>query len=286
MTPKYRFRLLFQTVTIFSVLLIAANHDSAAQSAPTPTPYTFGVFPHLSSGQIEKLFAPFAAHLSQELGRRVYLRTKPSFAGFTAELAHQTYDLAFVQPFDYVAAHDKYGYVPVVRSIDSLSAILVVRPDSVLRSLQDLKGKKIGLPPRVAAVSFLTRKALLDAGMNINKDVSLQYFKAHDACLNQLLLRKVDVCGSAEHPIRYFQNKWHVTFRKLATTKTIPPALFMVHSRIPPQARQAIKRAILSWQDTKHGRTMLQSNGFQQFQSTDGAEYKIMQDYSGDKARN
>jgi phosphonate transport system substrate-binding protein len=278
MTPKYRYRqLLLTTSVLLSALFIAIAHDCAA--GPAPTPYTLGVFPHLSSGQIEKLFAPLAAHLSQELGRSVRLRTKPNFTDFTAELSRQTYDVAFVQPFDYVAAHDKYGYMPLARRAGALAAILVVLPDSPLHTLQDLKGKRVGLPPRVAAISFLTRKALSDAGMNIEKDVTLEYFKAHDACLNQLMLHKVDVCGSAEHPIRFYENKWNVTFRTLATTKTIPPALFMAHRRIPAKAREAIKRALLSWQKTKQGRDMLQGNGFTLFQSTDDAEYAVMRKY-------
>ena len=282
MTAKYRHWQIVRLLSaLLSILLMAITHNSTADPAPkaTPAPYTLGVFPHLSSGQIEKLFAPLAAHLSKELGRTVRLRTKPNFNDFTAELSRQTYDIAFVQPFDYVAAHDNYGYVPLARRTGALSAILVVLPDYPLHDLLDLKGKRIGLPPKVAAVSYLTRKALLDAGMNIDKDVTLEYFKAHDACLNQLMLHKVDVCGSAEHPIRFFENKWHVTFRTLAVTKTIPPALFMAHSRISPEGREAIKRAILSWQKTKQGRTMLQGNGFTLFQSTDDAEYAVMRKY-------
>lgn len=281
MTVLYRHRYIKVVSVIFFVLFIAIFHNCRASSAEKikPAAYTLGVFPHLSSGQIEKLFAPLAAHLTHELGRTVRLRTKPTFADFTAELSRQTYDIAFVQPFDYVAARDKYGYVPLARRIGQLAGVLVVLPDSPLHTLQDLKGKRVGLPPRVAAVSYLTRKAIIDAGMDPHKDVTLEYFKAHDACLNQLMLHKVDVCGSAAHPIRFYENKWHVSFRTLAITKTLPPALFMAQKRIPPGARKAIQRAILSWQKTRQGRTMLQGNGFTLFQTTNDAEYKIMRKY-------
>jgi phosphonate transport system substrate-binding protein len=273
-------------VKVISALLfmacLALFHDATASPAsqkPQP-PFTMGIFPLLSSGQIEKLFAPLAAHLTQELGRQVRLRTKPDFADFTAELSREAYDIAFVQPFDYVAAHDKYGYIPVARRSGQLAATLVVLPDSKLHSLQDLKGKRVGLPPKVAAVSFLTRKALAVAGLDIHKDVTLAYFKAHDACLNQLMLRKVDVCGSAPHPIRFFENKWHVKFRTLAKTKTIPPAVFMVHKRVSPKERAAITHAILSWQNSKKGRGMLLTNGLALFEATNASEYKVMYKYT------
>lgn len=284
MTDRCQYCQLLLTIRgLLTFLLVAISHAvSAAGPTPKPAmaPYTLGVFPHLSSGQIEKLFAPLAAHLSRQLGRPVRLRTKPNFNDFTSELSRQAYDIAFVQPFDYVVAHDKYGYEPLARRTGALAAILVVLPNSPLHSLGDLKGKTIGLPPSVAAVSYLTRMALSDAGMNIEKDVILEYFKAHDACLNQLMLHKVDVCGSAEHPIRFFENKWNLKFRTLTTTRTLPPALFMAHRRIPSEDREAIKRAILSWQKTKKGRDLLQGNGFTLFQSTNDSEYEVMRKYA------
>lgn len=282
MTGNYRQDYIVRVVsTLLIMACLALNHNASAgqTSRTSTTPYTMGIFPLLSSGQIEKLFAPLAAHMTKELGRQVRLRTKPNFADFTAELSRQTYDIAFVQPFDYVAAHDKYGYIPIARRSGQLSAILVVLPDSKLHTIQDLKGKRVGLPPRVAAVSFLTRKALADAGMDIHKDVSMAYFKAHDACLNQLMLRKVDVCGSAKHPIRFFENKWHVKFRTLAITKTIPPAVFMVHKRVSAKERKAIRHAILSWQKSKKGRGELLSSGLALFEAANASDYKVMYHY-------
>jgi len=263
------------------MLCLAFYHTASANPAPQQpqAPFTMGIFPLLSSGQIEKLFAPLAAHVTQELGHPVRLRTKPNFADFTAELSREAYDVAFVQPFDYVAAHDKYGYIPIARRAGQLAATLVVLPDSQLHTLKDLKGKRVGLPPQVAAVSFLTRKSLTDAGLDIHKDVTLAYFKAHDACLNQLMLHKVDVCGSAAHPIRFFENKWHVKFRTLAITKTIPPAVFMVHKRVPSREREAITHAILSWQSSQKVRGMLLNSGLALFEATNASEYKVMYKY-------
>ena len=267
--------------TLLFIVCFALYHDAAASPAvqKPPAHFTMGIFPLLSSGQIEKLFAPLAEHMSKELGHPVRLRTKPSFADFTSELARQTYDIAFVQPFDYVAAHDKYGYIPVARRSGQLAAVLVVLPGSRLHTLQDLMGKRVGLPPKVAAVSFMTREALKNAGLDINKNVTLAFFKSHDACLYQLLLHKVDVCGSAPHPIRFFENKWHVKFRTLTITKAIPPAVFMVHKRVPPKEREAIRRAILSWQKSKKGRGMLLANGLSLFEVTNASEYKVMYKY-------
>ncbi len=265
---------------LFIVSMMLYNSCWADPAAKTEDkPLIMGIFPVLSSGQIEKLFAPLAAHVAKELGHSVRLYTKSNFEDFTAELSHETYDIAFIQPLDYIAAHDKYGYIPVARRDGELSALLVVLPESPLQTLQDLKGKVVGLPPEVAAVSYLTRKELVAASIDIHKDVTLSYLKAHDACLNQLMLRKVDVCGSAEQPIRFFEKKWNITFRTLAETKSIPPAVFMVHRRVPLEKRRAIKNALLSWQESKEGRDPSLNSGMAFYKDTNEKEYKVLYDY-------
>ncbi len=83
---------------------VAVSSSNAAQtpSETVPQPYVFGVFPHLAVARLEKIYAPIAADFGRVLERKVYLRTKPRFEKFMAELRKQTYDIAFVQPFDYV----------------------------------------------------------------------------------------------------------------------------------------------------------------------------------------
>ena len=61
------------------------------------------------------MYTPIAAEFSKVPGQPVTLKTKASFEAFTDEIEKETYDIAFVQPFDYVRAHDKHGYIPLAR---------------------------------------------------------------------------------------------------------------------------------------------------------------------------
>ncbi len=268
------------------LLLILAVWPSPSVRAETPAPgaekpgYLFGVFPHLAAGQIENMFAPVAAELSRVLGRPVHLKTKPSFEGFMKELEKETYDVAFVQPFDYVWAHDKYGYQPLARRDEPLLGVIAVKPDSSFQSLQDLRGKRVGLPPEVAAVSHLTKMALLQVKIDPRKDVMLQHYKAHDSCLHQLLVGDVDACGTAAYPVRFFEDKWDVKFRVLSTTQTIPHSLFIAHPRVSKGDRELIKKTIVSWSGSEAGRKLLEQTGLKPFVSTDNAEYDVVRAYT------
>lgn len=197
-------------VPFLSVLLLLFMAFPLQPARADQASYQFGVFPHLAAGQIENVFAPMAADLSRAIGRTVGLKTKPTFEAFMEELDGQVYDIAFVQPFDYVWAHDKHGYIPLARRGEPLTGLIVVKTDSPLRSLGELKGKKIGLPPEVAAVSHLTKMALLQAEIDPRTDIKLQYYKAHDSCLQQLLIGGIDACGTTAYTLRFFKNKWDV----------------------------------------------------------------------------
>jgi phosphonate transport system substrate-binding protein len=252
-------------LAVVSVTVHAAPADAR--------PLLLGVFPHLSAGQIESLFSPFAEYISRQIGRPVQLRTKPTFDDFTNEIEQQHFDIAFLQPLDYPDAHDKFGYQPLARRNELLDGVFVVRPDSPLQSLKDLKGKKIALPPKVAAVSYLAKMELMSAGIDPVGEVTLAYQKAHDACLNELQLMKADACVSTGYPIRFFENKWNVKFRVLAKTRTIPSAVFVAHQRLAAPEREAIANAILSWQETAEGKRMLENNSMTTFVPASDAEY-------------
>ena len=242
--------------------------------------YQLGVFPHLAAGQLEKVFALVASDFSKATGRPVALKTKPTFEAFTYELDKQTYDIAFVQPFDYVRARDKHGYIPLARRGEPLNGLFVVKPDSPLRTLEDTRGKIIGLPPEVAAVSHLAKMALLQAKINLGKDVRLQHYKVHDTCLQQLLIGEIDVCATAAFPLRFFENEHKIKLKVLAETKTISHSLFIVHPRISEKHRDAILKAILSWPKTESGRQILEKGQLKPFIAVTDAEYDTVREYS------
>lgn len=276
LTVIYRGLPIRRCVPLFLALLIWTGNSARAE----PPAYQLGVFPHLAAGQIENMFAPMAADFSKAVERPVVLKTKTSFEAFMAELDKQTYDIAFVQPFDYVWAHDKHGYIPLARRGEPLAGLIAVKPDSALRTLKDAKGKTIGLPPEVSAVSHLTKMALLQVKLDPRTDVRLQYFKSHDSCLQQLMIGEIDACATAAYPLRFFENKWNAKFRVLAETQTISHSLFIAHPRLSEAHREAIRKTILSWAETDSGRQLLEKGELKPFIAVTDAEYESVRAYS------
>lgn len=244
--PRGRFLRHITVLLLLLTLAMAAPCSAAKHSTDHgKAPYILGVFPFVPPANIEGLFAPIAAELSAAIGRPVILRTTESYDKFMTALEQREYDIAFVQPFDYVEIAKPKGYLPLARRSEDLSSSLVVKSDSPLVSTHDLKGKILGMPPAVAAVSILNRIALNKAGLRPEKDLELRHFSSHQACLQQLLVGTVHACGVAPSGIKLVETQLKTTFKEIGRSPSIPHTLFVARQKLPHQEISAMRKVLL-----------------------------------------
>ncbi|MDH4134107.1 MAG: phosphate/phosphite/phosphonate ABC transporter substrate-binding protein, partial [Gammaproteobacteria bacterium] len=184
--------------------------ETRAADAASKAEYVMGIFPHLPPRAIEEIFGPMAKDLTAHIGRPVILASSTTFEKFSENLGRHQYDIAFVQPFEYVKIADQYGYVPLATRTESLSGLIVTTLDSPLKTLADLKGKRLALPPESAAISYLVRLHLKSKGLVAGKEVFISHQRSHISCMQQVIIGEADACGTAAPSIRYFQNKMQV----------------------------------------------------------------------------
>lgn len=229
----------------------------AACAADERAGLVFGVFPYLPTAQLEQLYAPVAADLSVATGRKVHLRTRPSFELFRDELVQQRYDLVFIQPFAYAQVASVNGYRSVARPAEPLRAVFVVRSDSDMGAFAELRDSTLAMPPKEAAVSLLGRQALNQHGLVPGADIHLTYQNNHAACLRAVLIRKAAACVTAPAPLQIFTQRTGVAFRVLAYSDPIPGSTFAVHERLPPAVSTVIASRIVSWDQSPAGKDLL-----------------------------
>ena len=233
---------------------------------------TLGVFPHLPPRELEKVYAPIAALFSDALGKKVHFRSSSSFRKFMAKLDQQVFDIVMVQPFDYVRIADKFGYVPIATRDEALSTVVVVPRDSTLSNLESLKGKKVALPPSVAAVSLLLKAALKENGMQ-SSDVQISHHRSHISCMQQVVIGAVDACGTAAPALRFFTEKMGSDLKIIAETRKIPHTLFAAHPRISAAEREKILQTLQALSTTEEGRQLLQRGKLKPFKPITDSYY-------------
>lgn len=249
-----------------SALVAAAVTAGGAQAdRDPPGPYIYGVIPYITAIELARLHAPVLAEIQRVLGRPVTFHTTSSLDMFTARLKQQAYDIAFIQPYDYHAAVVESGYIPLARMDGQHRALIVVVPSSPLRSVRELRGKTLALPPPKTATCYLASTMLRQAGPDPQRDLKLRHYKSHGSCLQQALIGTADACATNYMALQAFQSQRRVRFRVLGESMESPGPLFVVHPRVPSQEREALQGSILSWADTRTGKQLLQAVGLEPF---------------------
>ncbi|KPJ94799.1 MAG: hypothetical protein AMJ53_04555 [Gammaproteobacteria bacterium SG8_11] len=248
-----------------------------AEVQPQERELTLGVFPHLPPRELEKVYAPIAAVFSEALGKKVRFRSSSSYKKFMDKLDQQAFDIVMVQPFDYVRIADSFGYVPIATRDEALATIVVVPQDSALTDLASLKGKKVALPPSVAAVSLLLKAALKEQGLN--DDVQISHHRSHISCMQQVVIGAVDACGTAAPALRFFMDKMDTQLKIIAETRKIPHTLFAAHPKISAAERDKILQALQSLSATEEGRQLLKRGKLKPFVPVNDHDYDVVRNF-------
>ncbi len=246
----------------------------------TKETYVFAVFPYLAAGHLSASYAPVAGHLSQLLGRGVRITSTSSYEEFSRLLQAGVFDVAVVQPFDFVAAVDDGEYEPLARVDSELRANFAVRSKGPIKSLSDLRGKRLSLPPKAAAVSRMALKQLRESGLEPAKNIHVRHFKSFDSCLHSVLAQRASACATGRAALRLFQARMRTGFRIVAETPSMAPVAFVAHKRLPVAERLAIKQAILAWHATPAGKVILIRLGFPGFRGISPGDYDVVRHFA------
>ena len=138
-----------------------------------------GIFPRRNIKITYKLFTPMARYLSQQLGQEVVVETTKSFQEFWINVQKRRYDIVHFNQYHYILSHQSHGYDVVAANKElnssTIAGSLIVRKDSGINQISDLKGKTIlfgggrrAMQSYISA-TWLLRKGGLQAGDYIEK---------------------------------------------------------------------------------------------------------------------
>lgn len=226
------------------VFLLGISMPSYAV-APVGNGYVMGVFPFLPAANLEGIFAPISAEVSEAINRPVKLRLSLTYDAFINALRDETFDIVHMHPFDYVRYGRAHGYIPLVARSEELYAVFSVKSGSKTSKISELRGLRVGTPPETGAITYLALDALRKSGLTASKDVTVTSYPNHFACLQQLQIGSVDACATSLPTLRTFESQFGLKFKRVGTSLTMPHTMFAVHKRVPASDREQIRTVLL-----------------------------------------
>ena len=119
----------------------------------------------------------------------------------------------YVAPAHVVGSAVRYGYTPLVGLDRPVQAVLVAQAGSGIGSLQQAKGKRLGLPEQDSVVTYLVRGEVNAANTTFKRHFSSVFqTRYQDALLPCLQIRRCDVVAVE----KTVYNRWLADGEKLA----------------------------------------------------------------------
>jgi len=136
-------------VTLFLTLMSGFNHNIGwiNTAYASDEPLIMGIFPRRNATATIKLFKPMAKYLSLQLGRNVELQTSKNFDSFWEGVTEQRYDIVHFNQYHYILSNKKHQYQVILKNSErgksTIAGSIIVRKDSGINTVADLRGKRI-----------------------------------------------------------------------------------------------------------------------------------------------
>ena len=240
---------LFSFVFVFSIVGCSAKTETKKEEKVIK----MGFVPLKNSEKLVEDLKPISDYLSERLGVKVEAFTASNYIGVVEGLGSGSVDFGIIPPFSSLLAQKQSNAKPILTSKGKTgkpgyTAELYVRKDSGIKSLQDVKGKKVAFVDPSSSSGYIYPGAMLvNAGLNLDKDISYQFSGGHDKSLQLLLNKDVDVIATFDGvEDRYAKDfpQAKTDIQKLASSDMIPGVMVTTSSKMDKELQEKLEKAL------------------------------------------
>jgi phosphonate transport system substrate-binding protein len=230
---------LFATVSAITFLL----SFSMATCAQTNSELQFGSVAMDIPAVMHKRLKPLTAYLSKRLNRPVSMKLSPDMGAAINEVAEKKVDVAYLTPVAYLKAHQKGGARLVAKTVTkgkaSFQLMIVVREDSPIKTVADLKGKRFAFGDERA---LLQRAAVVGAGIKMEDFAEYKFIGHYDNIARAVMNRDFDA-GILKDTMAY---QWKGKgLRILKASPDLPPYNIATRGDISDELLAELQQAFL-----------------------------------------
>lgn len=221
---------------------------------------------------------PLEGLLSKQLGVPVHVSVSTDYNTVIEAMGSKKVDMGFLPPDGYVTANKQYGAKVILQStrfglkddntgesttdlVDNYKSMVIVKKDSPIKSIEDLKGKKIAVQDATSSAGYIFPVAELnDKGVNVVKDSTLVTVKGHDQGVLSVLNGDTDaafIFDDARNVVKADQPNVFKDTRVLYYTKGIPNDTISLRKGVSDKDAETIKNAMIAVSKSTKGKDIL-----------------------------
>ncbi|MEW6739150.1 MAG: phosphate/phosphite/phosphonate ABC transporter substrate-binding protein [Nitrospirota bacterium] len=249
---------------VFATLLSCSNQsnpsDSNATNKPQYPPQNFNASPIIlsilpveSAGAMYERFVPLKYYLENVLKRPVIIKVAKDYETAIHEIGNGQVHMACLDPATYceVRARYKNRVVPLVRPVGKEGAtsrsVLVVKDNSGIEKVADVKGKRLALGNKQSSFSYLIPLAMLnDVSLKVKDFSDVDFLQQEDRVALSVLIGDYDV-GAMSEPVARKYTKDGLKIIK--TSEAISSFVLCASNMLSEEVRRDIIKGLVSLKD-------------------------------------
>jgi phosphonate transport system substrate-binding protein len=256
----------------------------ATPSIATARELIIGLIPEQNVFRQMKRYEPIAEYVQTRTGMKIRFTILPRYGNIIDSFTADHMDGAFWGSFTGALAIQKLGIEPIVRPLwlDGSSTYhghVFVRKDSQIKTVADMRGKRIAFVDRATTAGYVFPMAYLrEHGVRQLDSYFKEYYFAgsHDATILAVLDGKVDI-GCAKNTIYSLvaagDPRVDDELVILANSPTVPSNGLGLRSDLDPDTKTALRDAFLGMDADSAGRNALGEFGAIRFIRTTTEDY-------------
>jgi len=248
-----------------------------------------GLIPEMNIFKQKQRFTLLGDYLSKKTGIPVEFTILSRYGNIIESFSSEKMDGAFFGSFTGALAIQKLGVVPLARPVnpDSSSTYkgyLFVRKNSGIKTVADMKGKKMAFVEKATTAGYIFPLAWLKGNgiPAIDGFFSEYYFTgSHDAAVLAVLNKKADI-GAAKNTIydrvRKDDPRVDQELVILAASPEVPSNGLCVRKDLDEAIKAKLKSALLNLTNEPEGKAVLEKFGALSFIETTAKDYQPVLD--------
>lgn len=282
-----------------------SGESGATESSYVPETLTVQFVPSQNADTLEAKAKPLEQLLGDRLGIDVEVSVSTDYNTIIEAMDSKQVDVGFLPPTAYVLAKEKgaaevilqaqrYGVedetgAPTDELVDFYKSMIIVKKDSDIQTIEDLKGRKMGYQNVTSSAGYVWPAGkLMEAGLDPLEDVEAITLKGHDQGVLAVLNGDVDAAAVFQDARNIVKNDYPDVFedtRVLTYTEPIPNDTIAVRSDMDQEWMTKIQNAFIDIGQDEEGRAIIREiYSHEGYAKSEDSVFDIVREY-GEKVK-
>ena len=247
--------------------------------------YIFGIHPLHNPQHLFEVFDPMISYLSSNIeGVSFKLEASRNYAAYDAKLYAKKFHFSLPNPYQTINAIDK-GYHVFAKMGDdkNFRGIFLVRKDSGIKRVRDLKGKTVSYPaPTALAATMMPQYFLQNNGVDVMNDIENHYVGSQESSVMNVFLGKTAAAATWPPPWKALTKARPELAEQLTVIWETDPLLnngLVVLPEVPQEVVDQVKDLLIHLHEHEAGRAILTRMELSRYEAATDASYQPIRQF-------